>query len=40
MPGGDAAGGGGDGGRLFPGPARVIPPDMHEHLVVIFGVDG
>ena len=40
MLGGDAAGGEGDGGRLFPGPARVIRPDMHEQLVVIFWVDG
>ena len=38
MLGGDAAGGGGDGGRLFPDPARVIRPDMHKHLVVIFGL--
>ena len=38
MLGGDAARDGGDGGRLFPGPARVIRPDMHEHLVVIFGL--
>ncbi len=43
---GGGAGGGIVGGRNsgahwrvgFPGPARIVRPNMHEHLVVIFGL--
>ena len=40
--GGDIVGGGNSGARRrgaeFPGPARIVRPDMHVHLVVIFGL--
>jgi len=40
--GGAIVGGGNSGahrrGVGFPGPARIIRPDMHGHLVVIFGL--
>ncbi len=39
--GGGVVGGGNSGARWrvrFPGPARIVRPNMHEHLVVIFGL--
>ena len=42
--GGIIVGGGNSGahwrGSGFPGPARIVRPDMHDHLLVIFWFDG